>query len=84
MAHLAIVYFVANIGLARRWTVGIFLLVLHDVSVKRMDDKEKNRTKSFNRTRMQRALKSGDPITIPLGLSREELRQFIINSGKKR
>lgn len=32
---------------------------------------------------MERALKSGEPIHIPPGLSREELRNFIINSGKK-
>ncbi len=38
---------------------------------------------SFNRPRMERALKSGKVTEIPPGLSREELRKLIINSINK-
>lgn len=37
----------------------------------------------FNRPRMEAALKNGPSINIPPDLSHEEMRQFIINNGKK-
>ena len=36
----------------------------------------------FDRVRMERALKSGAAKRIPHGLSREEMRQFILNANK--
>ena len=47
--------------------------------------KEKTETQSkpiaFDRERTEKALNSGGPVKLPQGLSREEKRQFIINSN---
>jgi|CEGF01.1.fsa_nt_gi hypothetical protein len=36
----------------------------------------------FSRARMEQALQSGPAVRIPHGLSREEMRQFILNASK--
>lgn len=36
----------------------------------------------FDRARMEKALASGPAVAIPAGLSREEKRQFILNSAR--
>lgn len=43
-------------------------------------DKKGIRGKSFNRPRMERALVSGKPIAIPPGMTKKEMREFIIKA----
>jgi hypothetical protein len=45
------------------------------------NSQKKSQTKAFDRKRIEKSLSSGEPIKLPQGLSKEEIRDFILNNS---